>query len=74
MNEWNPSCLDYAILMGTSNVCVVACLQLDNVTIDSLLPFRLELSWVSTGSDMQVVNNSKSLVACETTNCELLNN
>ena len=57
--------------MDTSNVCVVACVQLDNVTTDSQLPFHLELNWVSNGSDMHVVNNSKCSVACETTNCEL---
>ena len=60
--------------MGTSNECVVACVQPDNVTTDSLLPFHLELNWVSTRSDMHVVNNSKSSVACETTDCELINN
>ena len=60
--------------MGTSNVCVVACVQPDNVKTDSLLPFHLELNWVSTGSDTHVVNNSKYLVACETTGCELINN
>ena len=60
--------------MGTSNVCVVACVQSDNVTTDSLLPFHLELNWVSTGSDMHAVNNSKSSVACDTTDCELINN
>ena len=43
----------------------------NNVTTDSQLPFHLELNWVSTRFDMHVVNNSKSSVACETTNCEL---
>ena len=60
--------------MGTSNVCVVACVKPDNFTTDSLLPFHLELNWVSTRSDMHVVNNRKSSVACDTTNCELINN
>ena len=60
--------------MGTSNVCVVACVQPDNVTTDSLLPFHLEINWVSIGSNMHVVNNSKYSVACETTDCELINN
>ena len=60
--------------MGTSNVCVVACVQPDNVTADILLPFHLELNWVSIGSDMHAVNNSKSSVACETNDCELINN
>ena len=73
MNECNISYIDYAILMGTSNVCVVACVQLDNVTTDSLLPFHLELNWVSTGSDMHAANNSKSSVACEIIDCELIN-
>ena len=59
--------------MGTSNVCVLACVQEDNVTIDSQLPFHLELNWVSTISDMHAVNNSKSSVACEITTCELIN-
>jgi hypothetical protein len=45
------------------------------VTIDSqTVPFTYYLNWVSTGSDMHVVNNGKSLVACETTNCKLINN
>ena len=74
MNECNISCLDCAILMGTSNVCVVACVQPDNVTTDSLLPFHLEINWVSTGSDIHAVNNSKYSVACETINFELINN
>ena len=60
--------------MGTSNVCLLTCVQTDNVTTDSLLPFHLELNWVSTGSEMHVVNNSKYLVSCETTDCELINN
>ena len=60
--------------MGTSNVCVVARVQPNNVTTDSLLPFHLELNWVSTRSDMHAINNSKYSVACETTDCELINN
>ena len=60
--------------MGTYNVCVVACVQPDDGTIDSLLPFHLELNWVSTRSDMHAINNSKSLVACEATDCELTKN
>ena len=66
--------LDYINNMGSSNVCVVACVQPDNVTIDSLLPFHLELNWVSTRSDMHAVNTSKTLVSCETTDFELINN
>ena len=62
------------MLMGTSNVCVVACVQPDNVTTDIQIPFHLELNWVSTGSNMHVVNSSKSSVACEATDCELINN
>ena len=73
MNEWNPACL-CEIPMGTSNVCVVSCVQPDNVTTNILLPFHLELNWVSTGSDMHAVTNSKSSVACEATNFELINN
>ena len=60
--------------MGTSNVCVLACVQADNVTTDSYLPFHLELNWVSTGFDMHVANISKSSVACEIIDCELINN
>ena len=60
--------------MGAFNVCVLACVQADNVTTDSLLPFHLELNWVSTGSDMHAANNSKFSVACEITTCELINN
>ena len=48
---------------------------LTNVTTDSqIVPFTFYLNWVSTGFDMHVVNNGKSLVACETTDCELINN
>ena len=53
--------------MGTSNVCVIACVQEDILTTNSYLPFHLELKWVSTGSDMHAVNCSKPPVACETT-------
>ena len=60
--------------MGTSNVFVLACVQADNVTTDSLLPFHLELNWVSTVFEMHAVNNSKYSVACETTDYELINN
>ena len=60
--------------MGTSNVCVFACVQPDNVTTDGQLLFHLELNWVSIGSDMHAVNSSKSSVACETTGYELINN
>jgi hypothetical protein len=72
-NECNLACLDCASIMGTSNVCLPACVQADNVTTDSQLPFHLELNWVSTGSDMHATNNSKSSVACEITDCELNN-
>ena len=58
--------------MGTSNVCLLTCVQVDNVTTDSLLPFHLELNWVSPGSNMHAANNSKSSVACEITTCELI--
>ena len=55
-------------------MCVVECVQLDNVTTDILLTFHLELKWVSTGFDMHTINSSKCSVACETTNFELINN
>ena len=48
-------------IMGTSNVCVLACVQADNVTTDSYLPFHLELNWISTGFDMHADNNSKNI-------------
>ena len=56
--------------------CVCGCMSaLTNVTIDSqTVPFTCYLNWVSTGSDMHVVNNGESSVACDTTNCELINN
>jgi hypothetical protein len=48
---------------------------LTNVSNDSqTVPFTYYLNWVSTGSDMHVVNNGKSSVACEITDCELINN
>ena len=58
---------------GKSNGCLGACVKPNNPTTDSHLPFHLELNWVSTGSDMHAANNSKSLVACEITDCELIN-
>ena len=42
-------------------------------TTDSQHPFHLDLNSVSTGTDMHAVNNGKSLVACEITDCELNN-
>jgi hypothetical protein len=56
--------------------CVCGCMSLvTNVTIDSqIVPFTCYLNWVSTGSDMHVVNSGRSSVACEITNCELINN
>jgi hypothetical protein len=56
--------------------CVCGCMSaLTNVTTDSqTVPFTYYLNWVSTGSDMHVVNSGKSLVACEITDCELINN
>jgi hypothetical protein len=48
---------------------------LTNVTIDSQTDhFTYYLNWVSTGSDMHVVNSGKSSGACEITDCELINN
>ena len=59
--------------MGTSNVCLLTCVQADNVTTDIQLPFHLELNRVSIGSDMHATNISKYLVACDITACELIN-
>jgi hypothetical protein len=55
---------------------VCGCMSaLTNVTIDSqTIPFTCYLNWVSTGSDMHVVNNGKSSVACGISDCELINN
>ena len=58
---------------GKSNGFFPACVQEDNPTNKSQPPFHLELKWVSTRSDMHAANNSKSLVACEITDCELIN-
>ena len=55
------------------NGCMVAWVQHNNPTTDSQLPFHLDLNWVSTGTDMHATNNSESSVACEITNCELIN-
>ena len=45
-----------------------------NVTTDSqTVPFICYLNWVSTGFDMHVVNSGKSSIACEITDCELIN-
>jgi hypothetical protein len=56
--------------------CVCGCMsELTNVTTDNQTsPFTCYLNWVSTGSDMHVVNSGKSSVSCETTDCELINN
>jgi hypothetical protein len=56
--------------------CVCGCMSAPTkVTTDSqTVPFTCYLNWVSTGSDMHVVNSGKSSVACETTDCELINN
>jgi hypothetical protein len=46
---------------------------LTNVTTDSqAVPFTCYLNWVSIGSDMHVVNNGKSSVACEITDLSLV--
>ena len=58
---------------GKSNGCLVACVQPNNPTTDSQLPFHLDLNWVSTGTDMHAAKNSKSSVACEIIDCELNN-
>ena len=45
------------------------------VTTDSqTIPFTCYLNWVSTGSDIHVVNSDKYSVSCENTDCELINN
>jgi len=56
--------------------CVCGCMSAPTkVTTDSqTVPFTCYLNWVSTGSDMHVVNSGKSSVACEITDCELINN
>ena len=56
--------------------CVCGCMSaLTNVTTYSqTIPFTCYLNWVSTKSDMHVVNSGKSLVACEIIDCELINN
>jgi hypothetical protein len=56
--------------------CVCGCMNAPTkVTTDSqTVPFTCYLNWVSTGSDMHVVNSGKSSVACEITDCELINN
>ena len=51
----------------------VASVKANNPTTDSQLPFHLELKWVSTGFDMHASNNSKSSIACEIIDCELIN-
>ena len=72
---WIASFLGCAFLMGTSIVCVIASMHLTEITTDiQTVPFTCYLSWVSTGSDMHVVNNGKSSVACEITDFELINN
>jgi methionine-rich copper-binding protein CopC len=60
--------------MGTSSVCVITSVHLTQITTDSqTVPFTYYLNWVSTGSDMHVVNSGKSSFACEFTDCELIN-
>jgi hypothetical protein len=56
--------------------CVCGCMSsLTNVTTNSqIVPFTCYLNWVSTESNMHVVNSGKSSVACEIIVCELINN
>jgi hypothetical protein len=56
--------------------CVCGCISaLNNVTTNSqIVPFTYYLNWVSTRSDMHVVNSGKSSVTCEIIDCELINN
>jgi hypothetical protein len=44
------------------------------ITDSQTVPFTYYLNWVSIVFDMHAVNNGKSSVACETTDCELINN
>jgi hypothetical protein len=61
--------------MGTSTMCVIASFHLTKIPTDrQTVPFTCYLNWVSTGSDMHVVNSGKSSVACEINDCELINN
>ena len=47
----------------------------EQITTDSqTIPFTCYFNWVSTGYDMHVVNCGESSVACEFTDCELMNN
>ena len=71
----NSSYIGYDFLMGTSTMCVIAWVHFTQITIDSqTIPFMCYLNWVSAGSDMHVVDNGKSSVACEITDCKLINN
>jgi hypothetical protein len=56
--------------------CVCGCMSaITNVTIDSqTIHFTCYLNRVSNGSDMHVVNSGKYSVACDTTDCEIINN
>jgi hypothetical protein len=56
--------------------CVCGCMNAaTKVTTDSQpVSFTYYLKWVSTGSNMHVVNSGKSLVACEIIDCKLINN
>ena len=56
--------------------CVCGCMSASTkFTTDSqTIPFTCYLNWVSTGSKIHVVNNVKYLVACDITDCELINN
>jgi hypothetical protein len=56
--------------------CVCGCMSaLTNVTTNSqIVPFTCYLKWVSTGSNMHVVNSGTSSIACEIIDCELINN
>ena len=56
------------MLISISTACVIAWVHFTQITIDSqIVPFTCYLNWVSTGSDMHVVNRGESSVACEFT-------
>ena len=63
----------FHMLIIISIAYVIAWLHFTQITTDSqTVPFTCYLNWVSTGSDMHVVNHGESSVACEFIDCELI--
>ena len=63
------------MLMRIFTACVIALVNFTQITTDiQNVPLTCYLNWVSTRSDMHVVNRGESSVACEFIDFELIIN